>query len=210
MGEKIFLNRCHFPVTSLGYGRRVGIWLQGCSIGCAGCIVPETWVSEAKHDVAVEALVDAIRPWLLCAEGVTISGGEPFEQPAALTPLIEGVRSFCTGDVLVYSGFTWSYLRRRYAAIIASIDVLVSGPFIARLQTGGYSLCGSSNQEVHVLTALAKRRYTADVLSPRFVNVAIDGTSIRLAGVLEGEALVEIQRTLRAAGFTGSLTHDPV
>lgn len=209
MNKNLYLNRCHFPVTSLGYGNRVGIWLQGCSIKCDGCIVPETWDIEPKHVVPVEALLAAIEPWLQCADGVTISGGEPFEQPAPLMSLIEGVRSFCPGDLLVYSGFTWSHLRRRFGQIIANIDVLVAGPYIARLRTEG-CLFGSSNQEIHVLSPLAERRYTAEVLWARSVNVAIDGTSVRLAGVLPGKALVTIQQTLRKAGFTGSLTHDPL
>jgi hypothetical protein len=30
------LNRMHHPVTTLGYGTRAGIWVQGCTIGCPG------------------------------------------------------------------------------------------------------------------------------------------------------------------------------
>jgi anaerobic ribonucleoside-triphosphate reductase activating protein len=173
-------------------------------------MVPETWTARPEHEVSVRRLIRAIEPWLLKAEGVTISGGEPFEQPAALAALVGRVRSLCSGDVLVYSGYTWSLLQRRFAGILAEIDVLVSGPFVSRLPDTERRLCGSRNQQVHILTALAKRRYTADVVGRAFVNVAVDGAAIRLAGVLPKEVLVDIQQALKSAGFSGSLTHDAI
>lgn len=204
----LYLNRCNFPVTSLGFGRRVGIWLQGCSIGCQGCVVPETWEIRPEHTVALGTLVRAVEPWLNEADGVTISGGEPFEQPEALEVLIAEIRLRSAGDVLVYSGFTWARLRRRFAKIVANIDVLISEPFIAGLRDGD-RLRGSSNQQIHILTPLAQSRYTDAVLHQSFANVAVDGDSIRLAGVLPNGALVDIQGTLRTAGFSGRLTHEP-
>ena len=47
MSDQIGLNRVHFPVTALGPGRRVGIWLQGCSIRCPGCMSLDTWAPAA-------------------------------------------------------------------------------------------------------------------------------------------------------------------
>ena len=204
----LYLNRCNFPVTSLGFGMRVGIWVQGCSIGCRGCVVPETWKIRPEHAVELGALVRAVEPWLNKADGVTISGGEPFEQPEALEVLIAEIRSRSAGDVLVYSGFTAASLRRRFATIMTNIDVLISEPFIAGLRDDD-RLRGSSNQQIHLLTPLAHRRYTEAVLHQSFANVAVDGDSIRLAGVLPKGALIDIQRTLRTAGFSGRLTHEP-
>jgi anaerobic ribonucleoside-triphosphate reductase activating protein len=78
----IALSRLHFPVTTLGPGRRIGIWLQGCSIRCPGCISADTWAA-AQGQTTTEAVVDAIILWLPDAEGITVSGGEPFDQPEA-------------------------------------------------------------------------------------------------------------------------------
>ncbi|MCA1696856.1 MAG: radical SAM protein, partial [Actinobacteria bacterium] len=33
----------HHPVTTLGYGTRAGVWVQGCTIGCHGCASRDTW-----------------------------------------------------------------------------------------------------------------------------------------------------------------------
>src|SRR3546814_9784731 len=46
---RIAVSRLHFPVTALGPGRRIGLWLQGCSIRCPGCISVDTWAHDAGH-----------------------------------------------------------------------------------------------------------------------------------------------------------------
>lgn len=40
---EIAINKIHFPVSTLGFGQRLGIWFQGCSIRCPGCISRDTW-----------------------------------------------------------------------------------------------------------------------------------------------------------------------
>ncbi|WP_461325238.1 4Fe-4S cluster-binding domain-containing protein [Bradyrhizobium diazoefficiens] len=51
MTIRISVSRIHFPVTTLGPGRRLGIWFQGCSIRCPGCISMDTWMEGAgKYD----------------------------------------------------------------------------------------------------------------------------------------------------------------
>ena len=42
------VSRLHFPVTTLGPGRRAAIWLQGCSIHCRGCVSRDTWAPAAS------------------------------------------------------------------------------------------------------------------------------------------------------------------
>ena len=48
---KIAINKAHFPVTVLGPGRRIGIWLQGCSIHCKGCVSQDTWAADPGRTV---------------------------------------------------------------------------------------------------------------------------------------------------------------
>ena len=46
------IDSLQWPVTVLGYGARIGIWFQGCSIGCPGCCAKHTWnADEGKVDI---------------------------------------------------------------------------------------------------------------------------------------------------------------
>jgi anaerobic ribonucleoside-triphosphate reductase activating protein len=86
-------------------------------------------------------------------EGVTISGGEPLQQPQALLRLLERVRRETSLSMLVFSGFAWEDIQPMPLAdpLLAAIDVLVAGRYLAeqRLARG---LLGSANKTVHFLT----------------------------------------------------------
>ncbi len=60
---ELSLSRVHFPVTTLGPGRRLGIWFQGCSIRCPGCISADTW-GPGRRRIALARLLADIQPWL--------------------------------------------------------------------------------------------------------------------------------------------------
>jgi anaerobic ribonucleoside-triphosphate reductase activating protein len=148
------ISRIHFPVTTLGPGRRVGIWFQGCSIGCAGCISADTWSFE-QGATTIEAVVDAIDPWIRDADGLTVSGGEPFEQPSALRALLEAWRQRSSTAVLAFTGFEREVIEPWLVANPGLIDALITGPYDRRApQT--MALRGSDNQRIHVLTTLGE------------------------------------------------------
>jgi len=73
----------------------------------------DTW-GAARETIGVAALLDAITPWVGDADGATISGGEPFDQPAALLELLQGLRAAGNVPVLVYSGFPYERLQERH------------------------------------------------------------------------------------------------
>lgn len=66
-----------------GPGLRLTVFVQGCPHHCPGCHNPHTHDFEGGHDTTVEELFAAYceNPLL---RGVTLSGGEPFCQPAPL------------------------------------------------------------------------------------------------------------------------------
>jgi len=153
----INLSRIHFPIHALGPGRRIGIWFQGCSIRCKGCVSMDTW-SPNKGASTVEALLGSISPWLVEADGITISGGEPFDQPEALSVTLQGVRSVFSRDILVYSGYPLEQLD--LSAFDGLIDTIVSDPFdLSSNQT--LPLRGGDNQRLTFLTALGRERFAA-------------------------------------------------
>jgi anaerobic ribonucleoside-triphosphate reductase activating protein len=90
----------------------------------------DTWAA-ARDTIGVAALLEAITPWRGDADGATISGGEPFDQPDALLELLQGLRAAGNLSVLVYSGYPYERLQDRHGPILSLVDVLISEPFEA-------------------------------------------------------------------------------
>ena len=213
---RLFLSRLHFPVTTLGPGRRVGIWLQGCSLRCPGCVSVDTWAG-GRGETTVTAVLDTVVSWLEQADGVTISGGEPFEQPEALETLLRGLREHApTGcDLLVYSGYPWEQLAPQVDAWPELVDVLISDPY--RVGAGQTLLWrGSDNQRMHLLTPLGRVRYAQWQCAPRTalphaLDVVFFGNEVWMAGIPAPGTMEALQARLAAAGFVSgtSQAHSP-
>ena len=200
---EISLSRVHFPVTTLGPGRRVGIWMQGCSIRCPGCISSDTWAKKAPGTTVDELLV-RVGSWLKECDGVTISGGEPFEQAPALELLLRGIRKLTTANILVYSGMRFAALIEEPSVTAGLIDCLISEPFELDSSQGKY-LMGSDNQRMTFLTPLGRKvfgplnRPAND--SDRRLDVMFDEDGIVwLAGIPGRGDMARLQRLLEEQG----------
>ncbi|HUF61054.1 MAG TPA: 4Fe-4S single cluster domain-containing protein [Verrucomicrobiales bacterium] len=196
-------------MTTLGPGRRAGIWFQGCSLHCPGCISADTW-AHGQGETTVAEVMKTLSPWLAEADGVTISGGEPFEQVEALKALLIALRKEIGGsrDVLVYSGQPWGKISLRVSAWPGLADALISDPF---LRSASQTLVwrGSDNQRLHLLTELGRERYSAwlHVLRetlPKALDVCYEGDTIWMAGIPDAGSLALIRRALAEAGFSSS------
>lgn len=84
-------------------------------------------------------------------DGVTILGGEPFDQPESVAELVLRLKNHGL-HVTVYSGFTIEQLiQRRLPSIdyiLTHIDLLIDGPFIVSLREGAGEYRGSRNQRL--------------------------------------------------------------
>lgn len=140
-----------------GPGRRAVVWLQGCSLGCPGCFNPATHTPEGGSEVEAAELALRIRALGKTIDGVTFSGGEPLEQAAALLEVLGGLGPNPPG-VLVYTGFTLPEVRAlpQGPRILASVDALIAGRYVASLNQGRGFL-GSSNQELVLLSPRYRR-----------------------------------------------------
>ena len=85
MGGELLLNVASTMARSRanGPGIRAVVWVQGCTIGCSGCY------NEFTHPHKIESLYtpSEVAKWILSIDGidgVTFSGGEPFEQAKAV------------------------------------------------------------------------------------------------------------------------------
>ena len=136
-----------------GPGERAVVWVQGCSLACPGC-----WNSEAASPAPRRLVpVQDVAGWILGQpglDGVTFSGGEPFEQAGALTELAVIVRRAGL-SVLAFSGYTLEEIKSsgdpHRLALLSTLDVLIDGRFDRRLATRRLWR-SSSNQRVHFLT----------------------------------------------------------
>lgn len=159
--------------------------------------------------VSVEDLVARLEPWLQTCDGITISGGEPFDQPVALAALLQALRARTTGDLLVYSGYVEQYLLTAHAALVGLPDVVVAGPFRASLPDAR-AFVGSRNQTLLINTNLGRERYeNLDVFERRLDFAVADG-EILFAGVPRRGELERIVAGLLADGVEASATHVPI
>ena len=193
----INLNRLHFPVSSLGFGQRIAIWVQGCSLHCPGCISRDTW-QHGSGSIQISQLLTSLEPWLEQADGLTVSGGEPFEQPEALLHLLRWWKQRHHGDILVFSGFSWERLQEQHQALLEIIDVLISDPYVISSEHD-LPLRGSDNQRLHKLTPLGRNRY-AQLTRQRAMDLCWDGNRLWMAGIPHPDDMVALQDQLRSQG----------
>ena len=205
---EIAISRIHFPVTSLGPGQRIGLWFQGCSIRCGGCMSRDTWDDRPEQRVEMTELFAFLggldRPDVA---GITISGGEPFDQAEALYELVVWLRSsFCHGnrDILVYSGYHMAALVRDHARILASVDALISEPFQEFLAPrSSLRWRGSPNQVLTPQSKLGECRYGPEVNAPSKgeIQLQADGNNLWIVGVPKAGDIGRLEQLLYKNGI---------
>lgn len=141
------------PVHSLGPGERVCLWTQGCSKKCPKCISPEMqpfFDTEMEDYELTNLIIDTIKKTK--CDGVTISGGDPFEQSDSLYRVLKGLRREVQ-DILVYTGYTLNEIKDGIALedginCLDYIDVLIDGRYVDEENQSDCVLRGSRNQDI--------------------------------------------------------------
>ncbi|MCL2047788.1 MAG: pyruvate formate-lyase-activating protein [Defluviitaleaceae bacterium] len=92
-----------------GPGIRTIIFLAGCSLRCLYCHNPDTWYRMRGNKKTVKEMLEEIKKYSayykFSGGGVTISGGEPTDQPYFLKELLKACRASGIHTVLDTSGF---------------------------------------------------------------------------------------------------------
>lgn len=170
----------------LGPGTRSVIWFHGCSKRCPGCIAASMHESPEYELWSPEKLAE----WILQnrgIEGITLSGGEPFEQPINLLEKFLGiVKENSNLSVLSYTGHDYEQLvkNEKYQAVLRHIDVLIDGEYRIDQDTGT-RWRGSDNQRFHFLTpryAAENDKWHAAMEREIEIELDLDG-SLLLSGV---------------------------
>lgn len=157
MNNVININRI-IPKTRVeGYGNRYCIWVQGCSIRCKGCFNVEMWDKRGGTEYKVSEIINEIAMQGEDIEGITILGGEPFEQPMAVLQLVKRCKKLGYGSI-VFTGFVYEELLKRKEAIevLEQIDLLIDGPYEENRRDFSRPWVGSSNQRFIFLSSRYK------------------------------------------------------
>lgn len=160
-----------------GPGTRMVIWSQGCTLGCAGCFNPAT------HDPAGPATVRQVGELVEEAlaevgniEGVTLTGGEPLEQPEAVAAFCHQLKVRSPLGIIILTGFARGEIEGDpgRSAAVADADLVVAGRYNARRHLGK-GLRGSDNKSSWARTARYRPEDLEGVPDVE-IAVAADGT----------------------------------
>ncbi|GAA3039819.1 4Fe-4S single cluster domain-containing protein [Actinokineospora globicatena] len=209
MSAVLRISQTHYPVRALGPGTRFGVWVQGCTLACKGCMSRDTWSAGGGTGVPVDDLVELWRSAVARgADGLTVSGGEPLQQAAGLADLLTAAdevrrRADRELDFLVYTGYDEDELDETRLAAVDLADVVVFGRFDVTKPTA-LVWRGSANQRMVPRTDLGRRRY-ADLVDhapergPLQVEVR-DGDPWIIGTPRQG-ALRELGRSMKDLGL---------
>lgn len=175
----------------LGPGERVGVWFQGCSLRCRGCMVPETWSSSSGKAYLAEELFSEIESFRL--KEVTLSGGEPFEQDKkTLLKFLKLLRKNGYG-IICYSGYQVEELiNRGFGVHLNQIDLLIDGRYIPELDDGT-PWRGSSNQR---FILLSQRYRNTHLPQSRKVQIIVLEGKYMIVGIANKELINSLKDSL--------------
>lgn len=134
-----------------GPGVRTTIFLTGCTLNCKNCFNKEYQnfnYGNVFDDKAFEEVMDCLSDENI--RGLSVLGGEPFDNLHGLKDFIAKVREGTDKDIWVYSGYTFEELMKKDGAIdvLSKIDVLVDGRFVEEKKDLKLKFRGSSNQRI--------------------------------------------------------------
>ena len=170
-----------------GPGVRAVIWVQGCTIGCPGCYNAFTHPHEKRTLVTPQIISE----WVLSLEGiegVSFSGGEPFEQAKAVRETIHAIREKNPAlTFFSYTGFDLDVLQQTrdedVEELLGLLDMVSAGPYVHSERQRNLLWRGSSNQKLHYLTdAYNKSQEAGWSLTSPTEEFQFDGNIVHLTG----------------------------
>ena len=130
-----------------GPGLRTSIYLAGCSHHCPGCHNPASWNFQGGEERTIDELMQVIA---YNEAPVTLSGGDPLQQPRGTRELIQRVKRELGYNVWCFTGYAWEAIVGDPVLLdtLRELDVLVDGPFVAAERDISLRFRGSRNQRL--------------------------------------------------------------
>lgn len=185
----MLIDRVIFPITTLGPGERIAIWTQGCSKRCKNCASRELWKKDSAKDIAVGELIEKITEYIgdEAVDGITITGGDPLEQPEELEALLEGLQTF-SHDILLYTGYGYSELQEQLGSaylerLRENVSVLIDGRYVDHKNDNKSALIGSVNQHIIYFDESVREKYENYIKGGRRIQNIYYGKSLMSVGI---------------------------
>lgn len=135
-----------------GPGWRFVVFAQGCPHHCEGCHNPQTHDYNGGYMSDTDKILTEIKKDPLL-KGVTLSGGDPFEQAESFSVLANDVHKLGL-DVVTYTGYTFEQLfkgmtkNEGWRLLLEETDILIDGKFELSKKSLNCKFRGSTNQRV--------------------------------------------------------------
>ena len=134
-----------------GPGIRTTIFVTGCTHKCHNCFNEEyqdfdfgdPWTQRVTDEVIEDLKLDEVK-------GLTILGGEPFQNEVDLLQVIRDIKKEVQKDIWIFSGYTYEEILKDQdkKKLLEECDVLVDGRFVEALKDLSLRFRGSSNQRI--------------------------------------------------------------
>ena len=130
-----------------GPGLRTSIYMAGCNHHCPGCHNPASWNPQGGEERTLDELMQVIA---YNEAPVTLSGGDPLQQPDGTRDLISRIKHELGYNIWCYTGYTWEEIMNdpKLFKVVQELDVLVDGPFKMAERDISLRFRGSRNQRL--------------------------------------------------------------
>lgn len=131
-----------------GPGIRMVIFTQGCKHNCPSCHNPESHSFSGGKLIDVNEIIKKVKANPLL-DGITLSGGDPFEQSKACSILAREVKKLGL-NVVTYTGYTFEEIleKEEFKELLLETDTLIDGKFEIKEKSLMLQFRGSKNQRI--------------------------------------------------------------
>lgn len=150
-----------------GEGWRSVLFVAGCPHKCLGCQNPQTWDYNFGEEIEdTSKYIEKILKNKKLIDGLTISGGEPFQE-RNVKPLLKIIKAVKTHglNIWCYTGYKYEDLIKNhlYVDLLNEIDVLVDGPFVKDEFCPNIKFRGSKNQRLLDIPKSLKEKIAVEI-----------------------------------------------
>lgn len=156
-----------------GPGKRVLLFLQGCSIHCEGCVNRHLWDFGRGKNATSEEIISFCRDNHV--EGITVHGGEPLDQSEGLYPIVKVLKKEHF-TVILFTGYNKKELNANQRRIWNLSDIIVCGRFDLKKRDVYLQFRGSTNQRIICRKGKYKHYQVQDGATAAILTVSLDGT----------------------------------